>query len=154
MVFGSCQFVLMHLDQCVCLLAAGAAPTAAMATAVVPLAPAGMMEEDLYQMMAGALSTLRAAGCALVGGHSSEGAEMALGEQQPRLPACSSYLLKMRLHVFNLPAVSLLMVQYVSLYHFLIISSSADLQVFLCMAVCCARQYCERVACSQGRQSY
>ena len=51
-----------------------------MATAVVPLATAGILEEDLFQMMAGASSTLRAAGCALVGGHSSEGAEMALGE--------------------------------------------------------------------------
>lgn len=31
-------------------------------------------------MLAGALSVLRPAGCALVGGHSSEGAELALGE--------------------------------------------------------------------------
>ena len=74
------------------LVAAGAAPTAAMATAVVPLAPAGMMEEDLYQMMAGALGTLRAAGCALVGGHSSEGAEMALGEWQRCLLKCQLVL--------------------------------------------------------------
>lgn len=58
---------------------AGATPTAALATAVVPLAGPALMEEDLHQMMAGALRTLRAARCALVGGHSSEGAEMALG---------------------------------------------------------------------------
>jgi len=52
-----------------------------MATVVVPLAAPAKMEDDLMQMMAGALSMLRPAGCALVGGHSSEGAEMALGER-------------------------------------------------------------------------
>jgi selenide,water dikinase len=46
---------------------------------VVPLGAAAKMEEDLYQLMAGAVSTLQAAGCSLVGGHSSEGVEMALG---------------------------------------------------------------------------
>jgi selenide, water dikinase len=37
------------------------------------------MEEELFQMMAGAVAALSAAGCALVGGHSSEGPEAALG---------------------------------------------------------------------------
>ena len=37
------------------------------------------MEEELFQMMAGAVAALSAAGCALVGGHSSEGPEPALG---------------------------------------------------------------------------
>ncbi len=59
---------------------AGACPTAALATAVVPLAAPGKMEDDLFQMMAGALNVLHTAGCALVGGHSSEGSELALGE--------------------------------------------------------------------------
>lgn len=63
-----------------CLVAtAGATPTSALALAVVPLGAAAKMEEDLYQLMAGAVSTLQAAGCSLIGGHSSEGGEMALG---------------------------------------------------------------------------
>lgn len=37
------------------------------------------MEEELFQMMAGAASVLSAAKCTLVGGHSSEGPEAALG---------------------------------------------------------------------------
>ena len=37
------------------------------------------MEEDLVQIMAGAVSVLQAANCALVGGHTCEGAELALG---------------------------------------------------------------------------
>ena len=63
---------------------AGAKPTAAMAIAVVPFAPASKVESDLYQMMAGALTVLREAGCQLVGGHSSEGAELAQGRWEGR----------------------------------------------------------------------
>lgn len=37
------------------------------------------MEEDLFEMMAGAMQVLSDAGCALVGGHSCEGAELSLG---------------------------------------------------------------------------
>jgi selenophosphate synthase len=37
------------------------------------------MEEELVQMLAGALKMLSAANCSLVGGHTSEGAEAALG---------------------------------------------------------------------------
>lgn len=40
---------------------------------------AAQMEEDLFQMMAGAVSVLAAAGCALVGGHTGEGPQAALG---------------------------------------------------------------------------
>ena len=36
-------------------------------------------EEDLFQVMSGALSLLSAAGCDLVGGHTCEGADLALG---------------------------------------------------------------------------
>ena len=52
----------------------------ALAVAVVPHGAAGVVEETLYQMLAGALGTLQAAGCTLVGGHSCEGAELSLGE--------------------------------------------------------------------------
>ena len=63
---------------------AGAQPASAMAVAVVPFASGAVMEGDLYQMMAGAATALREAGCALVGGHSCEGAELALGEAPRR----------------------------------------------------------------------
>ena len=51
----------------------------ALAIAVVPHASQGIMEETLFQMLAGALSTLGPAGCTLVGGHSCEGPELSLG---------------------------------------------------------------------------
>lgn len=82
-LLGECWAAVAHVQHMAALVAsnlfAGAAPMAALAVAVVPLATAASMEEDLVQMLAGALSTLHAAGCALVGGHSSEGAELAVG---------------------------------------------------------------------------
>jgi selenide,water dikinase len=59
--------------------AMGATPTAALAIAVLPFASSKITEGDLYQLMAGANKVLRKAGCALVGGHSCEGAELSLG---------------------------------------------------------------------------
>ncbi len=47
-------------------------------------------EEDLLQVMAGALSMLSAAGCDLVGGHTCEGAELALTVRRFCVPAISS----------------------------------------------------------------
>lgn len=51
------------------------------ATAIVTLPPGldSKVEDLLRQMMAGALEVLEEAGCALVGGHSAEGRELALG---------------------------------------------------------------------------
>lgn len=60
------------------LFAMGAQPTFALALATVPLMAAAMMEEDLYQMMAGALAVFTEHDVALVGGHSAEGAEPGL----------------------------------------------------------------------------
>ena len=59
--------------------AMGAAPTSALALATVPLMAGPMMEEDLYQMLAGAVAVLNDCGVPLVGGHSAEGAELSLG---------------------------------------------------------------------------
>ena len=57
----------------------GAEPHAVLAIAQVPYGLEAQVEEALYQMMAGATSVLRECGCALAGGHSCEGAELALG---------------------------------------------------------------------------
>jgi selenide,water dikinase len=59
--------------------AMGARPHSALALAIVPAAAERLMEEDLYQMLAGARGILDRAGCALIGGHSGEGPEAALG---------------------------------------------------------------------------
>jgi selenide,water dikinase len=59
--------------------AMGAEPQTALAIATLPLGIEAKVEADLAQMMAGANAVLSLAGCALVGGHSSEGAELSLG---------------------------------------------------------------------------
>ena len=59
--------------------AMGAKPHSALALAVVPAAAERLMEEDLFQMLSGARRVLDQAGCALIGGHSGEGPEAALG---------------------------------------------------------------------------
>lgn len=61
------------------LYAMGAEPHSALATAVVPHGLPTKVEQTLFHMLYGANEVLRAAGAALVGGHSSEGMEMALG---------------------------------------------------------------------------
>ncbi len=61
------------------LYAAGAAPVAALAMAMLPPAAAPLLEEDLFQLLAGAQGVLAAAGARLIGGHSAEAAELALG---------------------------------------------------------------------------
>jgi selenide,water dikinase len=59
--------------------AMGGEPQSALAIATVPYGLEAKVEADLAAMLSGANEVLRAAGCALVGGHSSEGAELALG---------------------------------------------------------------------------
>jgi selenide,water dikinase len=51
----------------------------ALALCVLPYGPEAIVEDNLVQMLAGAMSTLHKEGCSLVGGHTSEGADIALG---------------------------------------------------------------------------
>ena len=59
--------------------AMGGLPRTALVWAQVPYAGERQMEDDLYQLMAGALKVLDESGASLVGGHSGEGAELTVG---------------------------------------------------------------------------
>jgi selenide,water dikinase len=59
--------------------AMGGEPQSALAIATVPFGLESKMEADLSAMLLGANEVLREADCALVGGHTSEGAELSLG---------------------------------------------------------------------------
>lgn len=61
------------------LFAMGAMAQTATAIAIVPPGLERQVEDTLFQMMSGAVSVLNEAGCALVGGHTGEGRELALG---------------------------------------------------------------------------
>ena len=71
--------------------AMGAIPQTALALVQIPFASEDKQEEDVVQLMAGAASALKRAGCALVGGHTCESHELGLGFAiSGRLPGGSS----------------------------------------------------------------
>jgi len=59
--------------------AMGGEPHSALAIVTVPHGPEAKVEDTLTQVLAGATAALRESGATLVGGHTSEGAELALG---------------------------------------------------------------------------
>jgi selenide,water dikinase len=59
--------------------AMGASAQSATAIATVPYGLEAKVEDAVFQMMTGAVEVLNEAGCALVGGHTGEGKELALG---------------------------------------------------------------------------
>ena len=59
--------------------AMGGTPQTALAIATLPPARPAIVEHDLFHMLRGALDVLEPAGAVLIGGHSAEGAELALG---------------------------------------------------------------------------
>jgi len=61
------------------IFAMGAEAQAAMAIATVPYGKERVVEQQLHQMMDGALQVLNQHNAALIGGHSSEGAELSFG---------------------------------------------------------------------------
>lgn len=61
------------------IFAMGAVPQSALAIAVVPYALEAKLEEMLYQLLSGATKVLHQAKTPLIGGHTTEGAELAFG---------------------------------------------------------------------------
>jgi selenide, water dikinase len=61
------------------LYAMGAQPSTVLASIAMPYAPDTKLEQDLKDLLTGALEVLNQAGASLIGGHTGEGAELNLG---------------------------------------------------------------------------
>lgn len=61
------------------LYATGAKPLSALAIATIPWADPRIAEDDLFQLLSGSLEIFETEGVLLLGGHSTEGAQLALG---------------------------------------------------------------------------
>ncbi len=61
------------------IFAMGAVPQSALAIATIPYAPEEKVEETFYQLLSGAVKVLNQAQALLVGGHTTEGAELGFG---------------------------------------------------------------------------
>jgi len=78
--------------------AMGGTPESALAIATLPAARPPIVEHDLFHMLRGGLDVLEMAGAVLVGGHSAEGAELALGFAVTGRPRPGKLLRKGGLH--------------------------------------------------------
>jgi selenide,water dikinase len=74
--------------------AMGGVPDTALAIATLPQARPPITEHDLYHLLKGGSEVIEAAGAALVGGHSAEGAEMGLGFAVTGRPGTTGLLRK------------------------------------------------------------
>lgn len=71
-----------------------AQPVSALALCVLPLGTEEIIEDRLVQILAGIMTALRKENCALVGGHTSEGADLAIGLSINGIVASNSYFRK------------------------------------------------------------